>query len=140
MTIRIITAAITLATAFASPSVALEAMRCNVQTKPGLFQPVLRIKSQDKIQDIRMGTEGLSRRIFYRDRDVLSFIAAKFDLPPSQMPHSVSSMCGSVDDGQGFQGGTGTGPAVVASPPEPEIETDPEETAGVFEETDGFAR
>ena len=118
MTIRTITTALIAATAFSAPSFALEAMRCNVQTEPGLFQPVLRIVTQGKMEDIRMGEQGLTRTMFYRDAEVLSFVAAKMDMPQHLMPGSVSGICGAVDDPAGFQGGNGVGGAVaVAAPP-----------------------
>lgn len=118
MTIRLFATALIGVSTLAAPSFALEAMRCNVQTKPGLYQPVLRIVSQGSTEDIRMGRDGLSRTIFYRDKEVLDYVAAKMDLPKALMPKSVSGQCGAAKLDDGFQGGQGgDAVATVATAP-----------------------
>lgn len=86
------------ALSLSTPVIAAEAMRCNAQTKPGLFQPVLRVVSQGAQRDIALGQDGMTRKIFYRDRAVIAYMAQKMGIPATQLPSSVSSVCGAAEE------------------------------------------
>ncbi|WP_146174149.1 hypothetical protein [Litoreibacter ponti] len=141
MTLRTLTTAFTMALAASAPQAsAMEAMRCNVQTAPGLFQPVLRLVEPGKIEDIRMGEQGLTRTMFFRDREIMAYLNAKLDLPPMQMPKSISKGCGVGKSDTTFQGGEGDGGAVTVSTPaisEPSIPSASEDPSPISDLGDG---
>lgn len=101
-----------------TPAFSAEAMRCNAQTKPGVYQPVLRIQSQGARRDIIMGEDGLTRKIFYRDRAVIAYISQEMNIPITQLPSSVSSVCGSVEEVAGSSIATAVAATAPTTTPE----------------------
>ncbi|SFR49777.1 hypothetical protein [Litoreibacter janthinus] len=102
-----------------APAIAVEAMRCNVQTSPGVYQPVLRIVTQGSSRDIRLGAEGLTRKIFYRDRRVVAYLAQAMGVAPRDLPTQISSVCGAVDEVAARAAPAVAAVAVPAPPPPP---------------------
>jgi hypothetical protein len=110
----------------AAPAFSMEAMRCNVQTSPGVFEPVLRIVTQGKSRDIRLGSEGLSRKIFFRDRRVVAYLASSMAVPRMELPKRISRVCGAVEE-ENTQAPTRTAAPVAPDPVETTIEEPREE-------------
>ncbi|RLJ41852.1 hypothetical protein BCF46_2822 [Litoreibacter meonggei] len=104
-----------------APAFAVEAMRCNVQTSPGVYQPVLRIVTQGDSRDIRMGSEGLTRKIFYRDRRVVAYLANAVGVAPHDLPRHVSRVCGAVEEATARAAPTAA--AIAVAPPPAASET-----------------
>ncbi|WP_394199747.1 hypothetical protein [Litoreibacter albidus] len=90
--------ALAVSVALATPAAAADAMRCNVQVSPGLYSPVLRVVTADGTRDIRMGAEGLTRQVFYRDSRVRAYLGAAMNIPASELPSSISRTCGAVEE------------------------------------------
>ena len=99
-----------------APTFAVDAMRCNVQTSPGVYEPVLRIVTQGSSRDIRLGSEGLTRKIFYRDRRVVAYLTSTVGVAPHDLPSHVSRVCGAVEEAASRAAPTA---AAIAAPPPP---------------------
>ncbi|WP_281856524.1 hypothetical protein [Litoreibacter halocynthiae] len=109
--------AIFVAAVSTAPALAVEAMRCNVQTSPGVYEPVLRIVTQGSSRDFRLGSEGLTRKIFYRDRRVVAYLANAVGVAPQDLPRHVSRVCGAVEEAAR----AAPAAATVAVTPPPEV-------------------
>ena len=105
--------------AAASQSHSAEVIRCNALAPSGSYQPVLIVIEPKNRTTVFMGNEGLTRKIYFKDRSVVAYVLEKMGISILGQRDETTHCAGRT----GADGSPTEAPAAAPDPVTPTVDT-----------------